>query len=271
MSRRISKSLARNKLRQVAASPLARYITFATILAALVDLAFYTPLTQGNPAAYIVWGGFRMYTPTAAVLLAAGIKAIKDALHIDTKSALLYFTSPLVAYLALAFYFLLAAPLGATAALSPQMSVLALAGGYIAAITINALLALGEEVGWRGFLQPRLEAAGLSLAKAAFLTGVVWGFWHAPAILMFGHNYPENRLLGVFLFPLLTAAVSYPLAVVRKLSSSAFPCASLHGAINALWRLAILAPALPREVGALGPLAIAAWLLTSAAIRLLAR
>ncbi len=38
---------------------------------------------------------------------------------------------------------------------------------------------LGEELGWRGFLLPRLLARRRSLA-ASVITGVVWTLWHAP-------------------------------------------------------------------------------------------
>ncbi|MGO1412880.1 MAG: CPBP family intramembrane glutamic endopeptidase [Microbacterium sp.] len=37
--------------------------------------------------------------------------------------------------------------------------------------------ALGEEIGWRGVLQPLLEAR-LARVWASVATGLVWGFWH---------------------------------------------------------------------------------------------
>lgn len=41
------------------------------------------------------------------------------------------------------------------------------------------LAGLGEEIGWRGFLLPRLERR-YGLLPAAMLIGVIWGFWHLP-------------------------------------------------------------------------------------------
>jgi membrane protease YdiL (CAAX protease family) len=38
----------------------------------------------------------------------------------------------------------------------------------------------GEELGWRGFLVPRLEAAGRSLRDTSVIVWLVWGAWHLP-------------------------------------------------------------------------------------------
>ena len=59
---------------------------------------------------------------------------------------------------------------------------------------INTLFALGEELGWRGFLLPSLLPLGQW--RAILMSGLIWGVWHAPAILQ-GHNYPSQPVLGV--------------------------------------------------------------------------
>jgi uncharacterized protein len=40
--------------------------------------------------------------------------------------------------------------------------------------------ACGEEIGWRGFLQPILESRARKFA-AVTITGVTWSFWHVQA------------------------------------------------------------------------------------------
>lgn len=60
----------------------------------------------------------------------------------------------------------------------------------------NMLFTLGEELGWRGFLLPHLMPLGQW--KAILVSGVIWGFWHAPVIMQ-GHNYPGYPILGVFM------------------------------------------------------------------------
>jgi CAAX amino terminal protease family. len=47
--------------------------------------------------------------------------------------------------------------------------------------------ALGEESGWRGFLQPTLEKKH-SVVKSALIVGVIWWVWHMP-IMVFNSGH----------------------------------------------------------------------------------
>lgn len=100
----------------------------------------------------------------------------------------------------------------------------------IAGATVNALFAFGEELGWRGFLHAELKSLGFW--RASFVTGVCWGFWHAPLILN-GHNYPTQRVSGVFLFTVVCVLLSPLHAFVRERSKSVWGAAVMHGTINA--------------------------------------
>jgi len=44
------------------------------------------------------------------------------------------------------------------------------------------IFTFGEEFGWRGYLLPRL--APLGGISAAIITGVIWGLWHTPVIVL---------------------------------------------------------------------------------------
>ena len=48
-------------------------------------------------------------------------------------------------------------------------------------LIVNAILAFGEEVGWRGYLL--WELAPLGFWRASLLVGAIWGLWHAPIIV----------------------------------------------------------------------------------------
>ena len=64
---------------------------------------------------------------------------------------------------------------------------------------VLAIVAFGEEYGWRGYLQSELFKLGR--VRGVLLLGVIWGAWHWPLILM-GYNYPGYPLLGVVLMTL---------------------------------------------------------------------
>jgi uncharacterized protein len=47
--------------------------------------------------------------------------------------------------------------------------------------------ALGEEIGWRGYLTPRL-AATRGFTGAGVITGCIWAVWHYPILLFADYN-----------------------------------------------------------------------------------
>ena len=110
--------------------------------------------------------------------------------------------------------------------------VLAVVANVFAAYTVNGLVALGEETGWRGWLQSALEPLGRGWGIV--LTGVIWGLWHAPLIVM-GYEY-GGRLpaaAGIALFTCLCAGLGTLLSWLRVRSGSVLPAAITHGAFNA--------------------------------------
>jgi membrane protease YdiL (CAAX protease family) len=101
--------------------------------------------------------------------------------------------------------------------------------GLLVAPIVNAPFTLGEELGWRGYLLPRLLPLGQS--RALIASGVVWGVWHAPAILL-GHNYPEAPVLGVLLMTAFCVITGMLLGWTRLATGSVWPAVIAHGALN---------------------------------------
>ena len=98
---------------------------------------------------------------------------------------------------------------------------------------LNACIASGEEVAWRGLVQPLLIDK-LGFLKGICLLGFIWSMFHLP-ILLNGYNYPENHILGSFiLFPIRLIAASYFYAWLTLKSKSFIPAAIAHGAGNGI-------------------------------------
>ena len=105
----------------------------------------------------------------------------------------------------------------------------------IAGPTINALAALGEELGWRGLLHREWEQFGFW--KNSVATGLLWGLWHLP-LIVHGYNYP-NPIGGPLMMTLLTVLLSPILTYLRGQSGSVLAAAIFHGTFNAAATLMI--------------------------------
>lgn len=99
-----------------------------------------------------------------------------------------------------------------------------------AAAFINLIPALGEELGWRGWLLPKLMPLGT--LPALLVMGVIWGLWHAPLILL-GYNYPDAPgRLGLTAMVAMCVLVGAVFGWLRLRSGSVWPAALAHAAFN---------------------------------------
>lgn len=95
---------------------------------------------------------------------------------------------------------------------------------------LNFFPSLGEEWGWRGYLLPRLLPLGQW--PALLISGVVWGLWHAPLILL-GYNYPNHLAIGWLVMVAMCSVWGILLGWTRLATGSVWPATLAHGAINA--------------------------------------
>lgn len=100
--------------------------------------------------------------------------------------------------------------------------------------------ALGEEIGWRGFLVPEL-AEGLSFSEVSILSGTIWGAWHLPQIVFGSFHNGVSRLTSAACFMLSGIGLSFLLAWLRLRSGSLWPAVVLHASHN-IFMMLVLPP-----------------------------
>ncbi len=207
---------------------------------------------------FTIYASARMLLPllVALVLIApvGGVESVINYLRSwlwINHSVLKYFLiTPAYTYLALVLYLVMVKYLGignfndVVKLLSRDASLIKsitklLVLSYVASLTVNTLLALGEELGWRAYLLP-VASKVLTLPQAILLTGITWGVWHLPMyyfikIEVGSRAYSLKQVTSSYL--ILCTLLSVPASIITLKVGSVLPAASLHGSLNAIWRL----------------------------------
>ena len=88
-------------------------------------------------------------------------------------------------------------------------------------------LALGEELGWRGYLLQRLVQTGWSYP--VLLSAVIWAVWHFPLLILTGYGHgPLSLMLHTLLILLLGTFIGW----LRLASGSVWVAAMAHASFN---------------------------------------
>ena len=106
--------------------------------------------------------------------------------------------------------------------------------------------ALGEEIGWRGFLVPEL-AKVVSFPKVALISGLMWAAYHYPVLLFADYNGGGPRWYSLICFTVMVVAGSFILAWLVLRAQSLWPAAIFHASHN-LFVQSICTP-LTRDTG----------------------
>jgi membrane protease YdiL (CAAX protease family) len=114
-------------------------------------------------------------------------------------------------------------------ATSIQILVLGQLFSILLAPVLNAIFALGEEIGWRGYLLPKLLPLGQW--PALLISGTTWGIWHAPIVLL-GYNYPQHPDLVVVLMVAFCVIFGILFGWMRLATGGIWPAVIAHGALN---------------------------------------
>ena len=175
-----------------------------------VWLGYLIPIAYALPVYLVVW--------------LSGLGAFAD-LDFVRKTAAQFGWSNFPPALALALFILLTATLGMVGKTSR---------------------ALGEEIGWRGFLVPEL-AKVVGFPGVGLISGLMWAAYHYPVLIFADYNAGTPVWYGLGCFTLMVVADSFILAWLTLRSGSLWPAAILHGSHN-LFIQSIFTP-LTRDTG----------------------
>lgn len=189
----------------------------------------------------LLWSGIAIVATTVLVALSIAVAALCGFLDVDWGMPVL------------------AASAAASGIPVMVLFVLQLVSVPVAAVLPNGLFAAGEEIGWRGYLLPRLVRLWGTPA-AVMVSGVIWGLWHAPIILL-GYNFMRPHAGGVLLMIAGCIAVGAWLIWLTVRSGTVWPAVCGHGALNASAGFYLIMSSTPDVDGAAaGPLGAAGWI-----------
>lgn len=120
------------------------------------------------------------------------------------------------------------------------------AGLVGAALATSFVKNIFEELAWRGYLTPRLDALGWGVGAVSVLVGVVWWAWHLPYWFGFlaAADFAAYTSLGLTPFIVLTLVAFVPAAFVygelRRATGSLWPGVVMHTVGNAIILILLL-------------------------------
>jgi membrane protease YdiL (CAAX protease family) len=91
--------------------------------------------------------------------------------------------------------------------------------------------ALGEEIGWRGFLVPEV-AKTASYTKTSLIVGFIWAIWHFPILIFGDYNSGAPAWYGLTCFTVMVVSISFIFTWFRLKSNSLWTGAMLHASHN---------------------------------------
>ena len=95
----------------------------------------------------------------------------------------------------------------------------------------SAANALGEEIGWRGFLIPELYKTQ-GYTKTALISGFIWSLWHMPILLFADYNAGTPFWYALSCFTVMIISTSFIYTWLRLKSNSLWTGVILHATHN---------------------------------------
>ncbi len=186
-----------------------------------VALTAFWPATGGTPNQALF--PVIMFAPTAGALLARFFGGAR----IQWGRPSLWILAGLIPALTALGAYLLGNAMG-WVTLDPSLLWVAL-GVAPLSILIASLSAVGEEIGWRGFLWPTLRAR-LGFWRTGLIVFLIWWTYHVPVILLGWYG----SVAGLPAFTVAIAGFVLFVGVLTDRARSMWPSLAAHGAWNAL-------------------------------------
>ena len=98
------------------------------------------------------------------------------------------------------------------------------------AAPLSMVLTMGEELGWRGYLLPRLVRA--RVPAPILWSGVIWGLWHVPLIVSGQYVVSSDPRLSAAVFCASVIGGAYVFGWLRLYSGSIWPSVLGHASWN---------------------------------------
>ena len=233
------------------------YLTFTFATAWIIQvIVFFLYRSDAAQISQLIMAAMMWVPALGAVLAGGNLKTLgwKPQVKKNIKVILLsWFLPALLTAIGAALYFLifpshfdlsgsLIATEGVMAALQEQgvsysqYILISIIQAVTFAPLLNTFFALGEEIGWRGFMYPQLKER-YGRTRGRLLGGLIWGVWHWPLIWLIGYeygtNYPGYPVSGMLLFLVFSVSLGIFCDYAYEKSGSIWLPSLLHGAINA--------------------------------------
>ncbi|MDH3262140.1 MAG: CPBP family intramembrane metalloprotease [Acidimicrobiia bacterium] len=111
-------------------------------------------------------------------------------------------------------------------------------GAFAVAVIGESLFSgIGEEIGFRGYLLPRLQSRWNAL-QASVILGVIWGVWHLPLSVFPGQSQEGQAIWWMLCWQIVVAVIFT--WIYNVTGGSLLAVALLHGSANAASELVLL-------------------------------
>lgn len=237
----------------IAAGRVAAFLLLATAISTTLAVPLALGVLPASAIALVV--PIAQLAPLLAALLVRD-RSVRGSFALAVPSARRLGLGALLALLAFTLVpaagVILGLALGAPTLSGPGLPVILMA--VPAVLVMQAVFAIGEELGWRGWLQSTL--GDLGFWPMSLLIGAMWAAWHLPVVLALGMGPREVvSYLGTIV------AVAPLLSALREVSGTVWVAVFAHGLLNSL-RVAIAQNVIgPLEPGTAWALDASTWVL----------